>query len=67
MDRLLTLDEVSELTRVPVNTLYYWRHRGIGPQAAKMGKRLVYRESEVSRWVDEQFADSKHGGDLDVA
>ncbi|MEV8372472.1 helix-turn-helix domain-containing protein [Kribbella sp. NPDC056861] len=67
MDRLLTLDEVSELTRVPVNTLRYWRHCGTGPSSARLGKRVVYRESEVVRFVDEQFADSGRGGDLDVA
>lgn len=56
MDRLLTIEEVAEVTRVPVNTLRYWRHCGTGPKAARMGKRLVWRESEVTRWVDEQFA-----------
>lgn len=56
MDRLLTIDEVSAVTRVPVNTLRYWRHCGTGPSSARMGKRVVYRESEVSRFVDELFA-----------
>lgn len=56
MDRLLTIEEVADLTRVPVNTLRYWRHCRTGPKAARMGKRLVWRESEVTRWVDEQFA-----------
>lgn len=56
MDRLLTLDEVAELTRLPVATLRYFRACKTGPPAAKLGRRLVYRESEVLAWVDDQFA-----------
>lgn len=58
MDRLLTIEEVAEVTRVSTNTLRYWRHKGKGPRGARMGggKRLVYRESDVTRWVDEQFS-----------
>lgn len=55
MDRLLTIDEVSELTRVPVNTLRYWRHCGTGPSSARIGKRVVYREADIARWIDGQF------------
>jgi excisionase family DNA binding protein len=57
MGRLLTIDEVAELTRVPANTLRYWRHRGTGPTAARIGKRLVYQEDEVNTWIEKQFSD----------
>ncbi len=30
-DELLTIQEVSEVVRVPVATLRYWRHLGVGP------------------------------------
>lgn len=53
--RLLTIDEVAKQTRVPVNTLRYWRHCGIGPKAARIGRRLVYREADVRAWIDQQF------------
>lgn len=56
MDRLLTLPEVAELTRTSPDTLRYWRHLGgTGPKSAKLGRRIVYRESDVLAWVDAQF------------
>lgn len=56
MDRLLTLDEVAKMTRLPVATLRYFRHCSTGPKSAKLGRRVMYRESDVQRWIDEQFA-----------
>ncbi|MEV7606096.1 helix-turn-helix domain-containing protein [Paenarthrobacter sp. NPDC089322] len=53
--QLLVIDEVSELTRIPVATLRYWRHQGTGPKAARLGGRLVYRKSEVIDWVNAAF------------
>lgn len=58
-DQLLTIDEVSELTRIPVNSLRSMRQRGAGPEAARLGKRLVYRRSAVLAWIDERFAAAK--------
>ncbi len=54
--RLLTIAEVSEMTRVPAATLRYWRWKGdAGPQSFKMGpKRVVYREADVLAWIEEQ-------------
>ena len=49
-DRLLTIDEVAELTRRPVETLRYWRARGEGPISFRLGRRVVYRESAVTDW-----------------
>jgi predicted DNA-binding transcriptional regulator AlpA len=56
MDRLLTLDEVSDLTRLPVATLRYFRHCSTGTRSAKLGRRVVYRESDVHAWIEAQFA-----------
>lgn len=52
---LMTISEVSELTRVPVATLRWWRHAGQGPPAGKFGGRLMYRKSAVLKWIDKQF------------
>jgi predicted DNA-binding transcriptional regulator AlpA len=56
-DRLLITDEASEMMRTPVATLAYWRHVGTGPRSAKIGRRVVYRESDVRAWLDAQFND----------
>jgi predicted DNA-binding transcriptional regulator AlpA len=52
--RLLDIHEVSARTRAPVETLRYWRQQGVGPKAFRLGRRLVWDESEVERWLDEQ-------------
>jgi excisionase family DNA binding protein len=51
---LLTIADVSAYLRVPVGTLYNWRTRGEGPRAAKLGRHLRYRRSDVGRWLDER-------------
>lgn len=58
--KLLRIEEVSDQTGVPVETLRYWRKRdkGEGPKSAKLGRRVVYRESDVEAWVNAQFADA---------
>lgn len=52
----MQLPEVAAATTLSQNTLRYLRHNGKGPKAAKLGRRLVYRESDVLAWIDEQFA-----------
>ena len=57
-DRLLTIDEAAELLRQPVATLRYHRHLRVGPKSAKIGRRIVYRESDVRAFIDAQFAET---------
>lgn len=51
---LLTIEDVAAHYGVPVATLYAWRHRGIGPKAAKIGRHLRYREADVEAWFEQQ-------------
>lgn len=53
-DDILTLSEVSEILKVPVNTLRWWRQLGAGPHYTKFGRRLVTTLGEVKRWLAEQ-------------
>lgn len=55
MDKLLRIEDVAEMTGIPVNTWHYWRSTGKGPRPAKLGRRLVWRESQINSWIDEQF------------
>jgi hypothetical protein len=50
----LTLPEVAEILRVPVNTLRWWRQRGSGPEFFKIGRRLVTTIGDLRSWIDEQ-------------
>lgn len=56
MDKLLLIDEVAEMTTKSPATLRWYRHTGAGPRSAKLGRRIVYRESDVQAWIDAQFA-----------
>ncbi|MDT4906761.1 MAG: hypothetical protein QOI69_2 [Pseudonocardiales bacterium] len=53
-DRLLTITEAAELLRVPVATLRWWRHKGIGPRSFKMGRHVVYQRSDLDAWIEAQ-------------
>lgn len=55
MEDYLTTAEVAELYRVTPATLRFWRHRDVGPNWAKIGRRVIYRESDVRSWMDRQF------------
>ncbi len=55
-DKLLTIEEVALLLRVSPTTVRYWRHHRTGPESFKVGGRVVYRESAVTRWVLRQEA-----------
>lgn len=55
-DRLLTIEEVSEITRWEAATLYSRRHRRQRPHSFLMGGKVVYRESEVLAFIAEQEA-----------
>lgn len=59
-DRIMTASEVADYVRTPESNLRYWRHRhrGEGPRSFKIGRRVVYYESDVDAWLDAQYADS---------
>ena len=49
---ILTMPEVAELTRTPIDTLRWWRQRGTGPISFKVGRRVMYDEDDVLAWLD---------------
>jgi predicted DNA-binding transcriptional regulator AlpA len=53
-DRYLTTEEIAAQYRTVPATVRYWRHVGKGPQSFKVGRRVLYRESDVDAWADEQ-------------
>lgn len=48
--------QLSDYLGVPVQTIYDWRSRKVGPPACKVGRFLRYRESVVIAWLDDQTA-----------
>jgi len=51
MDRYLTPPEVSEILRIPVVTLYGWKHRNYGPPTISLGRLLRYPEQGLESWI----------------
>lgn len=54
----LTPEEVAERYRgsVSVRTLANWRAAGKGPRYRKIGKAVLYEESDLNAWDDSQAA-----------
>jgi hypothetical protein len=38
--------------------LRQWRYRGFGPPACRIGKRCLYRRSDVAAWIDANVSSS---------
>lgn len=46
-ERFLTTEDVASLFRTSPETVRWWRHVGKGPRWFKMGRRVLYAESDV--------------------
>ena len=49
--KLLTVPEVAALARTTPSTVRYWRHIGKGPVGVKVGRRVLYDETDVQSWL----------------
>lgn len=61
-DEIIGTDEVSAMTKIPKGTLRYFRSTNQGPASFALGRRVVYRRSEVERWISEQEQATRRGG-----
>lgn len=56
MDKLLTTADVASICRTTADTVRYWRFAGTGPAGFRVGRRVLYTEAEVRRWLAERQA-----------
>jgi len=49
---LIPLEPVLDYTGLSRSAYYSLRHRGDGPPAYRLGKRLMFRWSDVETWVE---------------
>lgn len=61
----LTVEEVAEMCGVQPTTMRFWRHQNRGPVSVKVGRRLVYRRSDVEQWLSEQYQRTARGDGID--
>lgn len=51
-DELITTEEVAHYFRTVPATVRYWRHVGKGPRSLRVGRRVLYRTSDVRAWAE---------------
>lgn len=62
MNEYMNTAEVARETGINAGTLRYWRSTNQGPPSFSLGKRVVYRRSELEKWIAEQEQATKRGG-----
>jgi predicted DNA-binding transcriptional regulator AlpA len=55
LGEILLMEEVSELTRIPLSTLRFYRHSSQGPKSFKLGGRVAYKRSDVLDWIESRY------------
>lgn len=50
-DEWLSPQELADIFRIPVRTVYGWRYRGEGPRGLKIGRHVRYRASDIEAWL----------------
>jgi len=58
MEKLLTIDQLSEILQVKKNTIYSWTFTKKIPHL-KIGGALRFREREIAKWIDSQVEEVK--------
>ena len=53
--QLLTLAEAAELSRTPEATLRWRRSQNLKPSSFKLGRRVMYKRSDVEAWIAEAY------------
>lgn len=56
-DSLLYLKEVAERLRRSESQLRFMVKAGTAPKSARIGGRIVFRESDVERFIEDAFAE----------
>jgi excisionase family DNA binding protein len=65
MEKLLGVEEVAGLLGVSRFTIYSWAAKRRLP-AVKVGSRLMFRPSEIRRWVDSRSQPADGSGAPDI-
>lgn len=57
---LYTESETASILRTSRLTLRRWRINGTGPRHTKMGKSILYRASEIERYIEERTSGNEN-------
>ncbi|MFF3157663.1 helix-turn-helix domain-containing protein [Streptomyces sp. NPDC057910] len=53
-DRYLTPEDIAAIFKVPLETVYAWRKKRVGPPGFRIGKHVRYDPAEVLAYVAER-------------
>ena len=62
-NRNYTLDDSELLVIGDREKLGQWRHKGYGPPYFKLGRKIVYRGSDLNAWALANRVDHQQGGE----
>jgi excisionase family DNA binding protein len=54
IERLWSVEDLSEYLGVSAMTIYYWRTTGYGPKGTRVGRYVRFRPDEVRAWYEAQ-------------
>lgn len=57
IEPLLTTEEVAQIVKRTEWTVKNWRRSGAGPKFIQQGRFIMYRQSAVNAWLDENEVD----------
>lgn len=55
-ETFLSPEDLAELLKVPIATVYRWNHTGQAPPFIKVGKHVRYKASDVEAWITSRAA-----------
>jgi excisionase family DNA binding protein len=58
VDKLMFVGEVAERLRCSEGALRWKMHAGTAPKHAKLGGRVVFRESDVESYIEAAFEEA---------
>ncbi|MFF5572487.1 helix-turn-helix domain-containing protein [Streptomyces luteogriseus] len=59
-DRYLTPDDIAEIFEVPLETVYQWRKKRVGPPGFRIGRHLRYDPADVRAYVSDLKKADRH-------
>lgn len=56
---LLTTPKAAEFLSVSICAMNSWRDKGIGPNYARIGKRVYYRPEDLTAFIEDSMIEPK--------
>lgn len=54
MEQLYTVEQVAEWAHTTASGIWTLRSRNKGPKGVRVGRRVLFRESDIRRWLEER-------------